>query len=73
MTETPNSGENLEQDSPLNQAFAAAADNPAEFDFSFAEERRESGFANFGFDPEKAAAMRAAENGTDDADGEAEA
>lgn len=73
MNEPLNGDEGLEHDSPLNQAFAAASDNPEEFDFSFAEERRESGFANFGFDPAKAAAMRAAELGTDDADGEATA
>ncbi len=73
MNEPLNGSECLEADSLLNQAFAAAADNPAEFDFSFAEEREEAGFANFGFDPEKAAAMRAAALGTDDADGEAEA
>ena len=72
MNEPLNDGEGLEQDSPLNRAFAVAADNPAEFDFGFAEEREETGFANFGFDSEKAAAMRAAALGTDDADGEAE-
>ena len=50
-----------DDESPLNQEFAQAADNPQDFDFSFAAQREESGFANFGFDPAKAAEMRAAD------------
>lgn len=45
----------------LANEMGAAFDNPAETDFGFAEARRESGYANFGFDPVKAAAMRAAD------------
>lgn len=45
----------------LAAEFEAAADNPESFDFSFAEQRKATGFANFGFDPDKAAAMRAAD------------
>lgn len=45
----------------LANEMGAAFDNPAETDFGFAEARRETGYANFGFDPVKAAAMRAAD------------
>ena len=45
----------------LAAEFGKAFDNPGEFDFGFEEARKETGFANFGFDPAKAAAMRAAD------------
>jgi hypothetical protein len=53
--------DDLESDSELNQEFAHAADNPQDFDFGFENEREATGFANFGFDPTKAAELRAAE------------
>lgn len=55
--------ENLEATSELNQSFAAAIENPQDFDFGFAQEREATGYANFGFDPETAAAMRNPPNG----------
>lgn len=45
----------------LQADFAAAVENPHEFDMSFAKQREESGFANFGYDPIKAKALRDAE------------
>lgn len=45
----------------LQADFAAAVENPHEFDMSFAKQREESGFANFGYDPLKAKALRDAE------------
>ncbi len=47
-----------EADSPLNQEFSQAADNPNDFDFGFVEQRRECGLANFNFPPDEAAVMR---------------
>ena len=50
---------NDEAYSPLNQAFANAADNSDEFDFGFVQERLETcNLANFDFPPDEAAAMR---------------
>lgn len=45
----------------LAAEFEVAANNPESFDFSFAAQREATGFANFGFDPAKAAEMRAAD------------
>lgn len=45
----------------LQADFAAAVSDPQGFDFAFVEQRRETEFANFGFDPAKAKAMRDAE------------
>lgn len=55
------SREQLEQDTPASKAFTAAFDNPEDFDFGMEAERADTGFANFGFDPEKAAQLREAE------------
>lgn len=51
-----------EGDTPLNQEFQEAFDNPEDFDFGFEEERAEDGYANFGFDPEEAERMRQEED-----------
>jgi hypothetical protein len=51
----------VDEGAGLAAEFEAAADNPESFDFAFKAEREATGFANFGFDPEKAAAMRAAD------------
>ena len=48
----------LETSTPASQAFAAAFENPDEFDFGMETEREETGFANFGVDPEKAEQLR---------------
>ena len=49
----------MEENSPLNQAFAHAADNSESFDFGFVQERAETcNLANFDFPPDEAAAMR---------------
>jgi hypothetical protein len=48
----------LEAHSPLNQELATAASNPESFDSAFLAQREATGFANFGFDPATAAAMR---------------
>ena len=50
-----------EQDTEASRAFAAAFDDPEGFDFGMEAERADSGFANFGFDPAKAAELREAE------------
>ncbi len=50
-----------EDNSPLTDEFAAACDNPQDLDCSFAEQRRDSGYANFDFDPAEAAALRQTE------------
>lgn len=50
------------QDNPqLQSDFAAAVADPQGFDFAFVEQRKETEYANFGFDPAQAKAMRAAE------------
>lgn len=50
----------------LASEFEAAANDPASFDFSFSAQREATGFANFGFDPVRAAAMRAADPSNDE-------
>ena len=50
-----------ERDSDLNKALNDACENPDEFDFGFVEEREETGYANFGFDPANAEELRDAE------------
>lgn len=45
----------------LQADFAAAVENPQDFDFGFEKQREESGYANFDFDPVKAKALRDAE------------
>jgi hypothetical protein len=45
----------------LQSDFAAAVADPQNFDFAFVEQRQESDFANFGYDPAKAKEMRDAE------------
>ena len=52
----------------LQADFAAAVADPQGFDFAFVEQRRETEFANFGFDPAKAKALRNAEIARIDAD-----
>ncbi len=47
-----------DDNSPLTNEFEAACNDPQGTDFGFVEQRRESGFANFGFDPDEAARMR---------------
>jgi hypothetical protein len=42
----------------LQSDFAAAVADPQGFDFAFVEQRRETEFANFGYDPAKAKEMR---------------
>ena len=44
--------------SPLNDEFGDAYDNPDDFDFGFKEERADDGLANFDFDPEEARQMQ---------------
>lgn len=50
----------------LQAEFAVACDNPKDFDFGFVEQRRETGFANFGFDPAVAAQLRGEVDEDDD-------
>jgi|SRR5688572_10490854 len=57
-----------ERDSELNREFEAAFDGPEDFDFAFVEQRRESEFANFGFDPYQARLLREAEFSDEDED-----
>ena len=44
--------------SPLNDEFGDAYDDPDDFDFGFEEVRADDGLANFDFDPEEARRMR---------------
>ena len=44
--------------SPLNDEFGDAYDDPDDFDFGFEKERDENGFANFDFNPEEAKQMQ---------------
>jgi hypothetical protein len=50
-----------EDQSELNREFGEAFDGPEDTDFSFAYQREDNSFANFGFDADKAAQMRKAE------------
>lgn len=54
-------------DDTLTDEFEAACNDPAGFDFGFEEQRKESGYANFGFDPAKAQEMRDKEQARIDA------
>ena len=54
-------------DDTLTDDFEAACNDPAGFDFGFEEQRKESGYANFGFDPAKAQEMRDKEQARIDA------
>jgi hypothetical protein len=46
------------EESALEAEFAAACENPQGLDCGFEEQRCGTGFANFGFSPDKAAEMR---------------
>lgn len=48
-------------DGGLADEFEVAANDPQGTDFAFLKAREASGFANFGFDPERAAELRQAE------------
>jgi phosphopantothenoylcysteine synthetase/decarboxylase len=54
-------------DDTLTDEFEAACNDPAGFDFGFEKQREESGFANFGVDPELASGMREKEQARIDA------
>lgn len=54
--------------SDLQSDFEKACNDPQSFDFGFQEQRRESGFANFGFDPAEAARLREEIDNYDDDD-----
>ena len=47
-----------DENSPLTAEFEAACNDPKGLDCGFEKQRCESGFANFGFPPDKAAEMR---------------
>lgn len=49
---------NIFADDTLTDDFEAACNDPAGFDFGFEKQRKENGYANFGFDPAKAQEMR---------------
>lgn len=50
-----------DDDTRLADEFEAACADPAGLDCGFEAQRKESGYANFGFDPEEAAELRAEE------------